>query len=74
MVSDNRNERKTPPEDENDWAYIWRAVDRANKSWIVTGPIYDMVMNWKAYVAIAGFILMINSPKIIEALKMLVDL
>jgi len=73
-MTDNRNERKTPPEDEKDWAYIWTAVDRANKSWIVTGPIHSIVVNWKAYVVIAGVIIAINSPKIIEALKMLVDL
>ena len=63
--------RETPPE-HDEWHIIWRAVDRANKSWIITGPIHAVVTNWKALLVIGALVLWLNSPKVIAVLAELI--
>lgn len=63
--------RETPPED-HEWPGIWEALDRANKSWKVTSPIYAAVTNWKAFVLIVGIVTWINRPEIVAALRTLI--
>lgn len=69
-MSDLRPDRETPPED-HEWPGIWRALDRANKSWIVTGPIHAAVTNWKAFAIIMGIVVWINRPEIVAAIRTL---
>lgn len=53
MADDDINTyRKTPPESPEEWQMVWRAVDRANKSWIVTGPMSAFAEYRKAWAAV----------------------
>lgn len=65
-------ERKTPPEEEEDWAFIWRASHRAHEGWIVVGPIVAAVRNWKAWVFAAAAFVYLNRPDILAALQSIV--
>ena len=70
MSDDLKPGRSTPPED-HEWGGIWKALDRANKSWIVTGPIYAAVTNWKAFAIIVGIVVWLNRPEIVAAIRTL---
>jgi len=41
--------RKTPPETDEDWQKLHRSMARADKAWIVTGPISAFAENRKAW-------------------------
>jgi len=41
--------RKTPPESDEDWQRLHRAMSRADKAWIVTGPASAFAENRKAW-------------------------
>ena len=64
-------ERKTPPEDPEEWAFLWRGAERANDGWIILGPLVALTRNWKAWAAGGLFFLWINKPDVIEALQTL---
>lgn len=68
-MSEDRSGRRTPPENEEDWFFIWDSSDKSQKAWRVVGPLHSIVSNWKAYLVIAGIILAINSPRIVETLE-----
>ena len=65
--------RKTPPETDEDWQRLHRSMARADKSWIVTGPMSAFAEYRKAW-AFAVFIvtfLMLRKgelPAVIELL------
>lgn len=63
--------RKTPPENEEEHAYLWDSADKAQKAWRITGPVYAVVSNWKAGVAVIAFVVWLNSPEVVPALKAL---
>lgn len=65
--------RKDPPEP-HEWPAIWRALERSDKGWIITGPIYAVVSNWKALLVIAGVIVWINSPELVAYLSSLMGI
>ena len=67
---DDISTRKNAP-DQKEWPTVWRAVDRANKSWLITGPIHAVVTNWKALGVIGVLVLWLNSPKVIAAVAAL---
>lgn len=56
--------RGGPPEDPEHWEYFHNGIEKAHKSWVVAGPIYAAVTNWKAWVAIVAFIVALNQPEI----------
>ena len=66
-----KNERETPPED-HEWPGIWEALEKAEKGWIITGPVHAVVTNWKALAVVAGVVAWVNRPGIMEALSTLV--
>jgi hypothetical protein len=66
------SERKEPPENSEEWAYIWRGAARANEGWVIIGPIVAAVKNWKAWALALAFVLWINQPDILGALKTIV--
>ena len=41
--------RKAPPETDEDWQRLHRALDRADKAWVVTGPAAAFAENRKAW-------------------------
>lgn len=65
---DKRYGRKEPPE-EHEWQYIWRSLEKSDKGWIITGPIYAVVSNWKALAVIVVIIAWLNQPKIIALIS-----
>ena len=71
FMSDKKSRRNTPPE-EDEWPDVWDAIDKANMSWIITGPIHAVVSNWKALVVIAGVIVWLNNDRIIEAIATII--
>lgn len=66
---DDKYGRKDPPEP-HEWPAIWRSLEKSDKGWIITGPIYAVVKNWKALVVIAGLLIAFNQAEFIEGLKM----
>lgn len=60
--------RKTPPDD-HEWHGIWEALDKANKSWLITAPFHAVVTNWKAILIVGVLIVYINSEELITFLK-----
>lgn len=68
-MNDKYNGRGKPPDDDDDWLHIWDGVDKAHKSWIVTGPIHAVVSNWKALAVIGAALMALNGPEIIEILQ-----
>lgn len=60
--------RKTPPETEDEHAYMWEAADKAHKSWKITGPFHAAVTNWKGWVTIVAIFGVVNSNKILTAI------
>ncbi len=71
MSDDLETGRTTPPKDE-EWASIWKKLDRADslssKAWVIVGPIYAVVTNWKALGLIIAGVAWLNRPEIIAAL------
>ena len=65
---DNRSSRRTPPESEEDWLYIWTGIHYSHQGWKVVGPIVAAVTNWKAWVVIAGIVAWIRGPEIMAAI------
>jgi hypothetical protein len=63
--------RKTPPESDEDWEAFWKAVDQSNKSWVVVGPVYAIVANWKAWLAGLAFFALMQRSEFIALLDML---
>lgn len=63
-------ERTTPPTKE-EWAEIWPAIEKADKAWLIIGPIHAVVTNWKALLIVAIVVLWLNNPKILEALRVI---
>lgn len=62
-------ERKTPPENPDEWAFLWRGAERGNEGWIIVGPVVAIVRNWKAWALALAFFLWINRPDILAALQ-----
>lgn len=69
MPLPNPNDRKTPPENEDEWAYIWKGSERGNDGWVVVGPVVAAIRNWKAWAIAVAFFLWLNQPDILGALK-----
>ena len=59
--------RKTPPETEDDHAYMWDSAEKAQKAWLIVSPIYAAVSNWKGWAAIVGIFAAFRGNKVIEA-------
>jgi hypothetical protein len=72
MKEDDFAGRKTPPETPEEWAYVWRGVQRGHSSWVIAKPVYAFVTNWKALAAGLIFLVWINRPEVIAALSMLI--
>ena len=70
-MSNDPYHRKTPPETDSEWQGIWKAIEKAEKSWIIVGPIYAVVTNWKALVIIGGIVLFVNGGDFIEYIKLI---
>ena len=70
-MKDDPSKRQTPPETPEEWAYIWKASERAHMAWVVVGPVYAFVTNWKFLVAGILFLLWINRPEVLAALSVL---
>lgn len=62
--------RKTPDDDE--WAEIWPAIKFANDARPVLGPIVSIIKAWKHALGVVIFVVWINSPEIIGALKTII--
>ncbi len=63
MSDDLRKGRDRPPTDE-EWVGVWSALEKADKGWIITGPIYAVVSNWKALSVTIGVIIVINRKEV----------
>jgi hypothetical protein len=70
VSDDKKYGRKDPPE-HSEWTDIWDALEKADKGWIITGPIYAVVSNWKALLVIGFVIFAVNSPRIVAAIEAL---
>ncbi len=47
--------RAKPPEDDDEWQYVWQAVDMAHKGWPIVRIWVAFYSNWKA-IGIAVFL------------------
>lgn len=71
MSDDLKTGRTTPPKDD-EWKHIWPALDKSDKAWTIVGPIWAVVSNWKALLAIAGVVAWINSGEIKDIILLVV--
>jgi hypothetical protein len=65
-----RYQRTTPPTKE-EWPELWDAIEKADKAWLIIGPIHAVVTNWRALLIVAIVVLWLNNPKILEALRVI---
>ena len=68
---DYRHYPKVPPETEEDWQRLHQAAERANKTWIVTGPMVAFVTNWKAWLVMLGFVALMRRSEVIAVVDLL---
>lgn len=73
MTNDPKTGRNTPPDDD-EWDGIWSAIDKAHKGWIVVGPVWAVVSNWKALGAVLGVVVWFNRGGVVEILQALAGL
>jgi hypothetical protein len=66
---DDKYGRKEPPE-LHEWPDIWRSLEKSDKGWIITGPFYAVVKNWKALAVIVGVLFLLNQPEVAALVKM----
>jgi hypothetical protein len=62
--------RERPPH-EHEWAWFWDNADKAQKSWIIVGPIHAAVTNWKAWLIMGGVVAWMRGPELIEIVKVM---
>lgn len=60
--------RKTPPETEDEHAYIWDSAEKAQKAWRIAGPIHAAVTNWRGWATIGGIFVAVNGNKIVPSM------
>lgn len=63
MSEEIKSVRGTPPKEE-EWAGVWSALEKADKGWVITGPIYAVVSNWKALSVTIGVIIVLNREEV----------
>jgi hypothetical protein len=61
----------SPPDTPEEWESIRSGVDKSHKAWVIIGPFYAVVINWKAIAIVVGIIVYINRPDIIAAIGVL---
>ena len=71
MDEDNIAANHEPPTTPSEWRVIRDGVDKAHKSWVITGPIHAVVTNWKALALVMAVVVYLNRPDIIAALSVL---
>lgn len=64
-IAENKDAPTTPEE----WRVIRSGSDKAHKSWVIVGPIYAVVVNWKALAIVASIVVYLNRPDIIAAIQ-----
>jgi len=63
--------RRSPPENPEDWEYIWKAARYSHEARPFLGPFIAIAKNWKGGAAVIVFVVWINSPDIVNALRTL---
>ena len=69
------DDHKIPPDDrtraphEKEWPSVWEALERANKTWVITAPIVAIVSNWRAIAVVAAITLALNGQQILAILE-----
>lgn len=71
MSEENKNPlaRTEPPKSDDEWSHIFKGVDKAHKSWVVTGPIWHVVTSWRGILAVIAIVSFIRGPEIIDVIK-----
>jgi len=68
MSNDLETGRQTPPEP-HEWPHIWRKLERADslsqKAWVIAGPFYAVVTNWKALCVVGGVALFLKGDDLL---------
>lgn len=64
--------RKEPPE-RDEWPHIFDGIHKSHKMWIIVGPVFAVVSNWKALVVITLVVAWLNHPKIAAILATLTE-
>lgn len=59
--------RKTPPKTDEEHAHIWDSSEKAQKAWVVVGPIHAAVTNWKGWAVIVLVFGFLKGDKVVNA-------
>jgi len=62
-------QRRTTPPTKEEWPDVWDAVEKARKTWLITGPLHAVVTNWRALIIVAVVVIWLNNPKLIAFLQ-----
>lgn len=72
-MTDDKSTRKTPPESEDDWAYVWDGLRKAHSGWFIVKVLIAVFGNWRVIMIGSSFALIVIGPElareIIEVLK-----
>lgn len=70
---DDLTTRRSAAETPEDWAHVWGAADKAHKAWVVVGPIWAVVSNWKAIAGLVAFVLWVNYEGVLRVLAQIAE-
>jgi molybdopterin-guanine dinucleotide biosynthesis protein A len=73
-MSNGRNpfDRDKPPEDQEEWRYIWDGARKGHDLHPIFGPIAAIARNWKAMAGVVALVAAFNAPTIREAILLLI--
>ena len=61
-----------PFDDPKERQRIRTSADRADKTWLIIGPLHAVVSNWRALAVILALIAWFNRPEIANAVAVLI--
>lgn len=68
MTNTPKTGRSTPPNDD-EWPWIWKALENSDKSWVIVGPIWSVVSNWKALCVLFAVVAFIKGDELTAILR-----
>lgn len=62
------DDRTRPPNDD-EWPYVWDAVEKQRKLWPILAPVVAILGNIRALLAVLSIIFILNGPRILQLLQ-----
>ena len=72
MADDDYNDiskRRTPPESEEEWAYLFDGSNKGHLIWEIIGPFVQVARNWKWWITLGFILAYVNFPGIAQIIR-----